>query len=109
MSPRAGLVFQYTVAAGQNTAALAVTAVNLNGAAITDGNGNAADMSGAAAAFSGLQIDTTPPLFVANTTLGVATNGTVTITPDALRFDDNLSSHSPETYTITNAPGDDTP
>ena len=39
------LTFSYTVAAGQNTADLAVTAVNLNAATVTDGAGNAANLS----------------------------------------------------------------
>ena len=39
------LTFSYTVGAGQNTAALAATAVNLNGATIKDGSGNAASLS----------------------------------------------------------------
>ena len=39
------LTFSYTVGAGQNTADLAVTAVNLNAATITDGAGNAANLS----------------------------------------------------------------
>ena len=39
------LTFSYTVAAGQNTSALAATAVNLNCATITDGAGNAANLS----------------------------------------------------------------
>ena len=39
------LTFSYTVGAGQNTAALAATAVNLNSATITDGAGNAANLS----------------------------------------------------------------
>ena len=38
------LTFSYTVAAGQNTADLTVTAVNLNAATITDGAGNAANL-----------------------------------------------------------------
>ena len=38
------LTFSYTVGAGQNTAALAATAVNLNAATITDGAGNAANL-----------------------------------------------------------------
>ena len=36
------LTFSYTVGAGQNTATLKATAVNLNSATITDGAGNAA-------------------------------------------------------------------
>ena len=39
------LTFSYTVGAGQNTASLAATAVNLNGATIKDGSGNAANLS----------------------------------------------------------------
>ena len=39
------LTFSYTVAAGQNTADLTATAVNLNSATITDGAGNAANLS----------------------------------------------------------------
>ena len=39
------LTFSYTVGAGQNTSDLAVTAVNLNAATITDGAGNAANLS----------------------------------------------------------------
>ena len=52
------LTFSYAVAAGQNTAALAATAVNLNGATITDGAGNAADFSLTGLTQSGPQIDT---------------------------------------------------
>ena len=55
------LTFSYTVAAGQNTAGLAATAVNLNSATITDGAGNAANLSLTGLTQSGPQIDTTPP------------------------------------------------
>ncbi len=55
------LTFSYTVAAGQNTAALAATAVNLNGATITDGAGNAANLSLTGLTQTGPQIDTTTP------------------------------------------------
>ena len=44
-SGTSALTFSYTVAAGQNTADLAVTAVNLNGATVKDGAGNAANLS----------------------------------------------------------------
>jgi hypothetical protein len=58
------LAFSYTVAAGQNTADLAVTAANLNGAIISDAAGNAADLSAAANNNPAgvLRIDTTAPL-----------------------------------------------
>ena len=55
------LTFSYTVAAGQNTACLAATAVNLNGATVTDGSGNAANLSLTGLTQDGPQIDTTPP------------------------------------------------
>ena len=56
------LTFSYTVGAGQNTAALAATAVNLNSATITDGAGNAANLSLTGLTQSGPQIDTTTPI-----------------------------------------------
>ncbi|HEV7454582.1 MAG TPA: Ig-like domain-containing protein, partial [Candidatus Saccharimonadales bacterium] len=57
------LVFSYTVAAGQNTSALAITGVNLpGGATIQDSKNISADLTGAVTAFAGLQIDTTAPL-----------------------------------------------
>ena len=40
------LTFSYTVGAGQNTADLVVTAVNLGTATVKDGAGNAANLSG---------------------------------------------------------------
>jgi hypothetical protein len=53
------LTFSYTVVAGQNTAALAATAVNLNSATIIDGAGNAANLSLSGLTQDGPQIDTT--------------------------------------------------
>ena len=55
------LTFSYTVAAGQNTADLAATAVNLNGATITDGAGNTAKLSLTGLSQNGPQIDTVAP------------------------------------------------
>ena len=55
------LTFSYTVAAGQNTASLAVTAINLNAATIKDGAGNAASLSLTGLTQTGPQIDTTTP------------------------------------------------
>ena len=46
-SGTSALTFSYTVGGGQNTSDLAVTAVNANAATITDGAGNAANLSGA--------------------------------------------------------------
>ncbi|OAF06213.1 hypothetical protein AYJ54_21350 [Bradyrhizobium centrolobii] len=66
------LIFSYTVAAGQNTSDLAVTAVNLNAATVKDSAGNAANLAGAVTNPSGtLQIDTTTP-----TVSSVASSGT---------------------------------
>jgi hypothetical protein len=61
-STATALAFNYTVATGQNTADLAVTAVNLNGATIKDGANNSADLTGAVTNPAGtLQIDTIGP------------------------------------------------
>ena len=60
-SGTSALTFSYTVGAGQNTAALAATAVNLNGATIADGSGNAASFSLSGLTQTGPQIDTTTP------------------------------------------------
>ena len=55
------LTFSYTVGAGQNTSALAATAVNLNSATIKDSGGNAANLSLSGLTQTGPQIDTTTP------------------------------------------------
>ena len=60
-STSTSLAFDYTVAAGQYTNALAVTGVNLNGATVTDAAGNVADLSGADTTFSKLLVDATTP------------------------------------------------
>ena len=60
------LTFSYTVAAGQNTADLAVTAINVNGATVTDGAGNGANLTGVVSNPAGiLQINTTAPSITA--------------------------------------------
>jgi hypothetical protein len=70
-SGSAALTFSYTVGAGQNTADLAVTAVNLNSATVADSAGNVANLSGALGSPAGtLQIDTTAP-----SVLSVAASG----------------------------------
>ena len=59
------LIFSYTVAAGENTADLAVTSFNLNGATVRDAAGNAASLAAAAGYNPAgiLKVDTTavPP------------------------------------------------
>ena len=60
-SGTSALTFSYTVGAGQNTAALAATAVNLNGGTVEDGSGNAASLTLTGLTQTGPQIDTTAP------------------------------------------------
>ena len=56
------LGFSYTVAAGQDTADLTVTAFNPNGATLRDAAGNSASLAGAVTSPAGtLRIDTTAP------------------------------------------------
>ena len=77
------LIFTYTVANAQNASALAVTGNNLNGTtvAITDTDGNAANLSGADVTFSGLAIGATVTSITANPPSGDLGPGkTVTFT-----------------------------
>jgi hypothetical protein len=60
-SGTSALTFSYMVAAGQNTASLAATAVNLNGATVTSSGGSPVNLSLVGLAQSGPQIDTSPP------------------------------------------------
>jgi hypothetical protein len=63
------LVFVYTVAAGQNTADLAITAAALNGATITNAAGAAGDLSSTVVNPAGiLRIDTIAPTITGVTT-----------------------------------------
>jgi hypothetical protein len=79
------LTFSYTVATGQNTPDLAVTAVNLGSATITDAAGNAANLAGAVTSLSGtLQIDTTPPAAPVITGDVVNGNNSVTLSGTAV-------------------------
>ena len=59
------LTFSYTVLAGQNTPDLQATAVNLNGATIADGAGNAANLSISGLTQGSPQVDTTAPTVAA--------------------------------------------
>ena len=61
-SGTSALTFSYTVGSGQNTASLAATAINLNGATMKDSGGNAANLSLIGLTQSGPQIDTTTPV-----------------------------------------------
>ena len=74
------LTFSYTVAAGQNTPDLTATVVNLNSATITDGAGNAANLSLSGLTQTGPQIDTTAPVAPVITNDVVNANNSVTLT-----------------------------
>ena len=84
------LTFSYIVGAGQNTPDLTTTAVNLNGATIKDGAGNAANLSLSGLTQTGPQIDTVAPAapIIANDTV----NGDSTI---------SLSGTAPPDSTVT--------
>ena len=83
------LVFSATVAQGQATADLAVTAFNLNGAAVADRVGRAADLSAAVANPPGTIVVSTAPVTVTAITatpsvsgpLGTGQTVTFTVTP----------------------------
>ena len=77
------MTFSYTVAAGQNVASLAATALNLNGATVKDGAGNAANVSLTGLTQVGPQIDTAPPTAPIISTDVVNTNNSVTLTGTA--------------------------
>lgn len=77
------LTFSHTVVSGQNTPDLAILGLNLNGGAIRDAAGNAADLSNATAynPAGTLLVDTTAPVATSIATSGagiVAGSGTLT-------------------------------
>ena len=78
-STSTALVFDYTAAAGQYANALSVTGINLNGAAVTEVAGNAANFAGAAASFANLAVDATTPTVVSADAHGLL-GGTVAAT-----------------------------
>ena len=91
------LTFSYTVGAGQNTSALAATAVNLNAATITDGAGNAANLSLTGLTQTGPQIDTTTPTV---TSVSASPSSGVEIAGDTITLTLSMS----EAVTVTGAP-----
>jgi hypothetical protein len=52
--------------------------------------------------------DTTPPSLVHEGSVSVTVGGTVFIPESQLQFDDNVSTHAQETYTVITAPADGT-
>jgi len=132
------LTFSYTVAAGQNTADLSVLGLTLNGGAIRDAAGNAANLSGATGANPAgvLTVDTTAPSIssIAATgtgivagsgtlnagkivilTVGASEAVTVTGTPTLTLNDGGTATYSGGsgtsalTFSYTVAPGQNTP
>jgi len=114
-SGTAALVFDYTVAVGQDTPDLAVTAANLNGATVTDSAGNTPDLTGAAvnppgtlAISSIAAFDTTtdqPVGVIANEYTGPVAriqNEYINLTPDNL----NITTDTPNWF-IHSGGGDD--
>src|SRR5271168_4215985 len=89
------LTFSYTVANGDNTPSLAITAVNLNGATAQDANGHDAVFTGAIGNPPGtLQIDTTPPQ-------PVAISAPFFSFSDAVEFDFSKPVHGTAGATVT--------
>jgi large repetitive protein len=68
------LSFRYTVGAGENTASLAATLVNLNGATVQNSLGDLAVLLVNGVAQSGPQIDTTPPTVTSVVASGTGIN-----------------------------------
>jgi hypothetical protein len=77
------LTFSYTVATGQNTPGLTVSAVNLNGATIADAGGNNASLSGTFNPTGTLQIDTMVPSPPVMSTDAINANNSITLTGTA--------------------------
>ena len=98
-SGTSALTFTYTVAAGQNTPDLMVTAVNLNGGTIQDGAGNAANLSLTGLTQGSPQIDTTPPTVssVAATAGDYIAGNTLTLT---LAMSENVTVTGKPTLTL---------
>lgn len=84
------LAFDYLVSGGDNpTATLAVTGANLNGAAITDLAGNAADLSNVNTSFNGLSINDAPAFTDAGLTrpeLHLGAGGNIVLDANAANF-----------------------
>jgi VCBS repeat-containing protein len=81
-STSTSLVFDYTVASGQYTQALAVTGISLNGAMVSDAFGGSANFSGALTTFSCLQVDATTPT-ASSDRAHDALGGTINVTANA--------------------------
>ncbi|MGI4950439.1 MAG: hypothetical protein ACRYGM_01410 [Janthinobacterium lividum] len=128
------LVFTTTIAAGQNTADLAVTAINTNGASIADAAGNAAVLAGAVTNPAGVVVvDTAAPVITGVSTnpgsgaVGAGQVVAITLTPSesvtvaggtptltlsdggVATYDPTASTGTSLVFTTTIAPGQSTP
>jgi FG-GAP-like repeat len=97
------LTFLYTVAAGQNTSDLTVTALLLNGSAITlPGSPTNADLSGAATNPAGiLQIDTQAPTVTSFTLLGSANQNDGSVVQYAIAFSEPVTGVDTSQFSVT--------
>jgi parallel beta-helix repeat protein len=106
-SASTNLNFDYTVALGQDTPDLAVSAIGLNGATVNDQSGDAADLSGAVAnppgilsiaSIAAFDITTDQPVAVVGQTYAGPVAGLqseyINITPDSL----NITATSPNWF-----------
>ena len=95
------LTFSYTVLAGQNTPDLMVSAVNLNGATLLDGAGNAANVSLTGVSQGSPQIDTLAPTVTAVTdnVAAAVTKGPISFTAT---FSEAVTGVSTSSFTATN-------
>ena len=99
------LTFLYTVAAGQNTSDLTVTALLLNGSAITlPGSPTNADLSGAATNPAGiLQIDTQAPTVTSFTLLGSANQNAGSVVQYAITFSEPVTGVDTSQFSVTSS------
>jgi hypothetical protein len=106
-SGTSALTFAYTVASSDTTVSnLAITAVNLPpGVTIEDSAGNAANMAGAIASFSGLSVD--PPVTVANYLANEATLdalGAIAVADTGANVSANFDALNADTHVTSIAP-----
>ena len=112
------LTFSYTVGASDsNVASLSATTINLNGATVTDGAGNAANLSLTGLTQTGPQIDTTTPVIssitetpssgdlnvgkVVTYTIGMSEAVTVSGTPQLALNDGGIANYTSGSGTST--------
>ncbi len=100
------LVFQYTPSSGQNVATLASNGSISNGA-IADIASTSADLTNLAATFTGLRVDTTPPVFSVTGETGDVVQGAATATTllqtDSISDPDGPGAIVRATITIANS------